>query len=109
MFLGHPEVGRLAGAAGRYGTLVRTLAYTGLRWGELIALRVRDVDLARRRLDVRRAFADLAGKLVEGTPKSHQSRTVPLPPSLCEKLVVVLDGRDRDALVFTSPKGGRCG
>ncbi|MEQ7124374.1 site-specific integrase [Actinopolymorpha sp. B11F2] len=106
VFLSHAEVGKLAAEAGSYGTLVRLLAYTGLRWGEVIALRVRDVDLARRRLDVRRAFADLAGKLVEGTPKSHQSRTVPLPPSLCEELLHLVDGRGRDALVFTSPRGG---
>jgi len=45
----------LADAAGPYRTFVLTLAYTGLRWGEATALRVRDVDLDRRRLDVRRA------------------------------------------------------
>jgi integrase len=106
VFLCHQEVAKLAAEAGVYGSLVRTLAYAGLRWGEVITLRVHDVDLVRRRLDVRRAFADLAGKLVEGTPKSHQSRTVPLPPSLCEELAHLVDGRGRDDLVFTSPRGG---
>src|SRR5690606_38693271 len=65
MFLTHEQVGRLAAAAGRYSTLIRTLAYTGLRWGEVSALRVRDVDLSRRRMDVRRAFADIGGRVVE--------------------------------------------
>jgi len=106
MFLTHAEVAKLAAEAGRYGVLVRTLAYTGLRWGEAVALRVRDVDLERRRLDVNRAFADLAGKLVEGTPKSHQSRSVPIPPSLAEELRPMIEGRGRDELVFTSPRGG---
>jgi len=105
-FLSHEEVARLAAAAGPYGTLIRTLAYTGLRWGEAIALRVRDVDLERRRLDVRRAFADVDGVLVEGLPKSHQARTVPLPAALCRELHALVNGRDRDALVFTAPEGG---
>jgi hypothetical protein len=82
------------------------LAYTGLRWGEAVALRVRDVDLARRRLDVRRAFVDLGGQLVEGKPKTHQSRTVPLPEALCDELHALVADLDRDALVFTAPEGG---
>lgn len=73
--------------------------------GEATALRVRDVDLTRRRLDVRRAFSDINGQLVEGTLKSHQTRTVPLPPWLCAELRPLVEGRDLDALVFTSPLG----
>ncbi|WP_281251435.1 hypothetical protein [Micromonospora avicenniae] len=37
----------LAEACGRYGWLVRFLAYTGLRWGEASALRVSRLDLLR--------------------------------------------------------------
>jgi hypothetical protein len=33
----------------------------------------------RRRIDVRRAHADVGGQVVLGTPKSHQHRTVPIP------------------------------
>lgn len=105
-FLSHVEVAKLAGEAGRYGTFVRTLAYTGLRWGEAVALRVRDVDLDRGRLDVRRAFVDIDGRLVEGKPKTHQSRTVPLPGALCEELRRLVVDLDRDALVFSAPEGG---
>jgi integrase len=53
-FLSHAEVAKLAAEAGQYGTFIRRLAYTGLRWGEVVALRTQDVNLARRRLDVRR-------------------------------------------------------
>ncbi|WP_298326995.1 site-specific integrase [Haloactinopolyspora sp.] len=106
MFLTHEQVGRLAAAAGRYSTLIRTLAYTGLRWGEVSALRVRDVDLSRRRMDVRRAFADIGGRVVEGTPKSHQARTVPLPRWLAAELAPLVDSKELDDLVFTSPDGG---
>lgn len=54
---------------------------------------------------MRRASVDIAGKLVDGTPKSHQMRTVPLPPSIATDLRPLVDGRDRDDLVFVSPEG----
>ncbi|HEX5541042.1 MAG TPA: hypothetical protein VFX60_05695 [Micromonospora sp.] len=40
VFLDHDQVARLAEACGRYGLLVRFLAYTGLRRGETSALQV---------------------------------------------------------------------
>jgi integrase len=51
-FLSHVQVADLAEAAGPYGIVVAVPAYTGLRWGELAALRVKRVDLTRRRLTV---------------------------------------------------------
>jgi hypothetical protein len=36
--------------------------------------RVYDIDFVRRRIDVDRAFSDVGGRIVLGTPKSHQSR-----------------------------------
>ena len=104
-FLTHDQVQQLAAAAGPYGAFIRCLAYTGLRWGEVTALRVRDVDLSRRRLDVRRAFSDINGRLVEGAPKNHQARTVPLPLWLATQLKELIDGRGPDDLVFTTPAG----
>jgi integrase len=50
VFLTHAEVVALAAAAGDHGAFIRLLAYTGLRFGEATALRVRDVDLGRRRV-----------------------------------------------------------
>jgi integrase len=76
-----PEVGDEAQAAramddARDGDLVRVAAYTGLRRGELIALRWRDIDFAAHKLTVRRAVS--AG--VEATStKSRRAREVPLP------------------------------
>jgi integrase len=52
VFLTHAQVAELARAAGPHGLIVLVLAYTGLRWGELAALRVKRVDLVRRRLVV---------------------------------------------------------
>jgi integrase len=44
-FLTHEQVHALRAACGPDGLAVAVLAYTGVRWGELAGLRVRDVDL----------------------------------------------------------------
>ena len=46
------------------------------------------------------------GRVVLGTPKSHQSRTVPLPRFLAAELVASVTGKRADQLVFTMPGGG---
>jgi integrase len=56
--------------------LVRLAAYAGLRRGELVALRWRDVDFAGRKLIVRRA---LSGDTEVRSTKSRRAREVPLP------------------------------
>ena len=75
-------------------------------WAELAALRVRDVDLLRRRLTVARSVTDVDGHLVFGDPKTHQCRQVPVPRFLVEALAAACAGRGPDELVFTSPAGG---
>ncbi|MGH3218637.1 MAG: tyrosine-type recombinase/integrase [Streptosporangiaceae bacterium] len=105
VYLTHAQVLALASEAGRWRLLVLLLAYTGLRWGEATALRVCDIDFDRRRVDVRRAFSDVGGRVVLGTPKSHQSRTVPLPRFLATDLAAAVDGKRPDELVFTMPGG----
>ena len=105
VFLTHGQVLTLADAAGRWRLLILVLAYTGLRWGEATALRVCDIDFDRRRIDVRRAFSDVGGRVVLGTPKSHQSRTVPLPRFVAVELAAGVDGKRPDDLVFTMPGG----
>ncbi|MPZ60496.1 MAG: tyrosine-type recombinase/integrase [Propionibacteriales bacterium] len=117
VILSHGQVRQLAAEAdglrteetkgqSRDGLVITFLAYTGLRWGEMIALRARDIDLNRRRVDVRRAFSDVGGRLDLGMPKSSRSlRTVPLPAFLAAALREHLEGKDATALVFTTPSG----
>jgi integrase len=47
-YLSHTQVQLLADESRANGTLVLLLAYTGLRWGEAVGLRVSNVDFARR-------------------------------------------------------------
>lgn len=73
--------------------LIRVAAYTGLRLGELLALRWGDVNLADRRLIVHRAFSDRT----EGPTKNWQARFLPIAD-----LVAHAFGRLADRGEFTT-------
>ena len=106
VFLSHAEVDVLAAAAGRSKTLVLTLAYTGLRFGEVAALQVTDIDLATRRLAVNRAWAGMnTSEPYLSTPKTHERRKVGLPGFLVAELAELIADRQAAAWLFTSPYG----
>ncbi len=56
------------------------LAYTGLRWSELVGLRVKDIGLAARRLYVRRAAPEVEGSTSSTTQDPRGQPTHPAPP-----------------------------
>ena len=87
-------------------TLIRVLAYSGLRWGEASALRVHAVDLDRRRLEVDQAHTEVGGKIVVGPQRTTNAARSPIPRFLAEELRAHLAGKGPNELVFTSPKGG---
>jgi len=100
VYLSHQQVQLLAANSGARGTLVDFLAYTGLRWGEVTALRVGDLDTARRRANVQRNAVMVGGDLIVGTPKSHESRSVPYPRFLAEPLDDLSHGKSKSDLLF---------
>lgn len=104
-YLTHAQVATLAGAVDRHPEVVRFLAYTGLRWGEMAALRVQDFDMLRRRVNVSRSVTE-SGGLVWSTPKTWERRSVPFPAALADGLAALMVGKARDALVFTDLRGG---
>jgi len=105
-FLSPADVARLATACGEDAIVVWILAYCGLRFGELAALKVSQVDLERRRIGVSEAVTEVAGRLVFGSPKTHQSRSVPIPATIADDLAGHLAGKAPDDYVFTAPEGG---
>ena len=107
-FLDVDEIGRLAdNMPDRYRALVLTAAFTGLRWGELAALRVSDLELLKRRLRVNQALSRDRGKLTFGPPKTTASRrTVSLSPNLVEIIADHIRRFPSDSgLVFTASRG----
>ncbi|MEV5837886.1 site-specific integrase [Nocardia sp. NPDC052112] len=84
-----------------------TLAYTGIRFGEAIALRTANVDLDSRRIWVSRSATGVTGEgMVETDTKNHTTRAVPVPRALAKELEALVEGRKADWLVFPSHKGG---
>lgn len=84
-----------------YALMIRFLAYTGLRAGELAGLDVADIHLTfsprtqswRGYVDVHRTRRKVKGGWVEDTPKSEEStRRVTLPPWLAADLHAYLTG-----------------
>lgn len=104
-YLDHSQVSALADTCERDGVVVKFLAYTGLRWGEMAALRIQDFDMLRRRVNVSRSVTE-SGGLVWNTPKSHERRSVPFPAAITDELSGLMVGRGRDDLVFTDLRGG---
>jgi integrase len=86
------------------GAIYLTAVFTGLRRGQLLALRWRDVDFAGSLIRVRASYS--AGQLT--SPKSGKVRSVPMAPDVAAALAR-LGQRDRfatdDDLVFPGSEG----
>ncbi|MCK8674145.1 site-specific integrase [Rhodococcus sp. HM1] len=105
-FLSSDRVLELAGNSGRGELVTLTLGFTGLRWGEMAAMRVKRWDSQRRRLAVAEAVTEVNGQLKWGTPKTHEVRSVPVPGFLAARLDEAVKGRAPDDLLFPARGGG---
>jgi integrase len=95
----------------RYVTLIALTTFASLRWGEVIALRRRDVDLEAGTLSIRGVFITRTSGLMEpGPPKSRAgTRRIALPRPVVTMLTDHMDhftGAGEDALIFTNRVGG---
>jgi integrase len=64
------------------------------------------VNAPRRRIRVEEAATEVRGRLVFGTPKTHEARTVIVPRYVIERIEPLLANRGPDDFVFTAPRGG---
>ena len=119
------EVARLgqALAAGRRGDrnelMAVTAAYSGLRWGELTALTIGQVDPAARVIAVDRKVIEVGGHLYLEAPKNRKRwrtiypRTTPADYPLADRLAARIKqarveqdaGTNSLGLIFPSPRG----
>lgn len=86
--------------------MVAVAGYTGLRWGELSALRVASVR-GDGSIRVTQAWSEVAGTLHLGTTKTHAARTVTPPPSVGRDLLQYIEAKNTEDLLFpsfTSPR-----
>ena len=104
----------------RYELMANFAAYTGLRWGELAALTVGQVDVAGRVVRVDRKVVEIGGQLFVEAPKNRKRRRTiyprltpegyPLADRIASRAGEVADeqaaGRNPLGLMFPSPGGG---
>jgi integrase len=105
-----PQLHALAEAVPRrYRALVLVAGYGGLRWGELVGLRRRRVDLAGARVHVVEQLAEVAGKFIVAPPKTAAGQRVVVLPAVA--VAALADHLDEfvapgpDGLVFPSGRG----
>jgi integrase len=103
-YLTRVQVAALAGES-KHPEIVLLLATTGLRWGEMAALRVRDIDLGRGRLMVARSASKVNSRSVIGTPKGHQVRNIAAPVTVLKMLTPLMAGKSLDELLWCRPDG----
>jgi integrase len=95
-FLSFAEADALIAAGGEWAPMIGVAIRTGMRIGELLALRWCDVDLDNERITVRRAVS----RGVIGTPKGGRPRTIELSDQAVALLRSVRGLRRGEDLVF---------
>ena len=91
--------------------MVETAINTGLRWGELIALKPRHLDLIKRTLTVEETIVEVSIKnsptgdrmLTKPYPKDNEPRTMGLPPDLVGQLADAIATRRSGRTICCSP------
>ena len=108
------ELEKVAEAAPEvYRAAVPLAAWCGLRFGELIELRRKDIQVSGDRtvLQIRSAATYVDNKVVVGLPKTDAGiRDVTVPPHVAEMLRVHMAthaGKGPESFVFTTTRGQR--
>lgn len=104
VYLTLDELFALAGEAGWRRDVVLVLGLCGMRWGELVPLRVGDVDLAKRRIRIEVSAPMVGGVPTPGDTKTHESRTIMYPTALDAVMAAHCKDKDAHDLLFESPR-----
>ncbi len=96
----------------RYQDVVQTCIETGLRWGELVALRPRHIDFLRRTVSIEETIVELSKKhsptgernIVKPYPKNDKPRVIGLRQAPLDRLAARIQrmSLSRDDLLFPS-------
>jgi integrase len=99
----------------RYRVLVLVAIETGVRWGELVAIRPVDVDLENGEIHVRRVVLEVSKKItgaepvwsIRDYPKDNEHRTIRIGDQLCRDIreYLVATGKRGEDLLFSSTTG----
>jgi len=100
------EIGKILSAAPEpFGTIIAVTAVLGLRIGEVLALRVGDIDFTRKIIRVRQSV-DAATRNVQAVKSPASSADVPMPSQLAARLRVYLRTHEgKTDLLFVNRRG----
>lgn len=108
--LDHDGITALTDVVGeRYSPTVLLAAYCGLRFGEVAGLRVEDLNLLGRTVNISASLNELSGDLILGPPKTARSRRrLALPRFVVTHLAQYIEQcpPGRDGFLLTGPDGG---
>jgi integrase len=105
VYLTAAQLEQLAAESGHQRSLVLLLGVGGLRWGEAAALRVRDVDFLRRRVELHRNAVMVNSTIIVGSLKSNRNRSVVLPALVIDALAETAKGKGREDLLWSTHAG----
>lgn len=99
----------------RYRILVLVAIETGVRWGEVAALRPIDVDLEASEIHVRRVVLEVSKKItgadkvwtIRDYPKDNEHRTIRIGDQLCQDVreFLMATGKRGEDLLFSTSTG----
>lgn len=99
----------------RYRVMVLVAIETGVRWGELAALRPVDIDLDTGEIHIRRVVLEVTKKItgadkvwtIRDYPKDNEHRTIRVGDQLCQDIreYQMATGRRGDDLLFSTSTG----
>lgn len=94
-----------------WGTLVWLVMTTGMRRGEVLALRWRHVHFERQLLEIHRNYVQRQGRKIEKDTKTHQMRRISLDKDQCHRAATLkkcleLEGRPLPCAASLDPSHG---
>lgn len=105
----------LAAMPARYQLMVETLIETGLRWGELIALKPRHIDFLRRSITIEETIVEISKKhsptgqryVAKPYPKDNEPRTFGIRQAWLDSVAehIATNGIGHDDLLFATKAG----
>ena len=101
-----PQLQLFATECGEREDLALLLGSSGPRWGEAASLRPRDLDPLRSRVQIDRNVVKVGSRLVVGTPKTHERRTIAVARHVMDMLVKRAEGLGPDDLLWEAERGG---
>lgn len=100
------QLQRVARNAGYYEDHILVMGLCGARWGELVALKVSDVNFKTKRLSITKNYEEIDGHLFpKDSTKTNESREVEIIGFLMERAPKWVEGKLPTDPLFTTPEG----